>query len=178
MVTKWRDKETGEIQMKLLRILIALIIPTLILISLSFIPDNPGTAYPIPTPLPPIPGGSHEGLALNYATCRTTSIEWQFRAPQFEVDRFEVWYCNPWGTGCWIAPAPFFWGNQEVEYWTTGNMSVYTFGNDWDVQGKGYHPFEPDMPIYLTDIIHVDCTNVIVKSRIHIPGVFSKWRYK
>jgi len=39
--------------MKPLRILLAIIIPTLILISLSFIPDNPGTAYPIQTPVPP-----------------------------------------------------------------------------------------------------------------------------
>jgi len=143
----------------------------------SMIPDSPGEAYPIPTPLPPIPGGSHEGLGLNYATCRTTSIEWQFRAPQFEVDRFEVWYCNPWGTGCWITPAPFFWGNQEIEYWTTGNMSVYTSGNEWDVQGKGYHPFEPDTAIYFTDIIHVDCVNTIVKSRVRLPMIISKqWR--
>jgi len=162
--------------MKLLRILLAIIIPTLILISLSFIPDNPGTAYP-PSPPNPTPVAPYEGLFV-HATCPRVSCEWVYRAQQFPVDRFEVWFTDVEPEhGIWIMPAIPYFSNPDVDWWRTPNVAVYTFGHVWDVRCVGYHPFAPEQPVYESNIQRIDCTNFVIKSRVRMPVIIkARWR--
>ena len=115
--------------MKLLRILLAIIIPTLILISLSFIPDNPGTAYPIQTPVPPTYLGpiwfgvycTYPGAPAGYLEVRW---EWDGGFP----DGWTIDVANP-GTVTVYYPPSYY---QPVPLHIVENDVSHIWGGLWN----------------------------------------------
>jgi hypothetical protein len=168
-----KQSRIGEVNMKLFRILLALIIPTLILIGVWFTPDSSNAQYPGPataTPEPQIPVSTPwpEGLSINYSNCHSTSIEWNYRV--YPIGSFYVVFTDVHGFKHEFY-APFYWGNSDVEYWVANYNSIYVAGKEWSVQAVGSHPDYPGQPVYYTDSVAVDCTGVVPKSRVKLPMI-------
>lgn len=165
------------------RLVFALIFVGLLIGLMSFIPDNPSTAYPMPTVTPrptpvitpnPTPRSftQTEGLSINYSNCDSTSIEWQYRHPQDLIDYFRIEFTS-YNVG-FSVEAPFYWSNADVEYWLAQYPRSWVAGNVWSVQGIGYYTGYPFDPHYFTDVVVLDCRNTVPKSLTHLPLVLIK----
>ncbi len=156
------------------RILFAIIFVACLVGFTSLIPDmtnaqypGPGTSTPHPTPAQPV-STPWPGLDLNYANCSRTSIEWDYRAQQHEVDYFIARATN--GFTEYDFRASYYWGNQDVEYWIAdyGELEYVLDGKEWSVQGIGYYPGYPGQEHYFTNTININCR---LKRRVYVPRI-------
>lgn len=152
------------------RIIFALLFISLLVLGVSFIPSNGSAQYPPPpTPVPQL--DQTPGLSINFTNCDSTSIEWMYRNPGYDVDYFLV-HMTTYDNQYWFN-APFFWGNSDVEYWFAEYDPELLIDREWAVQGIGYVPGFPN-PAYFTDIVTLDCYDILIKKRVRLPVIFKQ----